>query len=215
MLHILTLSSAESWIEAYGLWVVFAVVILESIGIPMPGETALVAAAIYAGSTHHLDILSVIVTATIAATIGGTIGYLFGRAINFRWLVRYGRYVHLDYARLKVGQYLFMRHGGKIVFFGRFVALLRTFAAVLAGINRMPCQHFLVMNTLGATGWAVLFGGGAYLFGEQIGRVAGPIGLLLLLVVVGLCIAGIIFFRHHEKELEERAITSLPDDFGA
>jgi len=197
-------------IQAYGLWVLFIVVTLESMGVPMPGETALVTTALYAGSTHQIDIISVVLVAAAGAIIGDNIGYLIGRSIQLRLLVRYGRYIRLDQARLKVGQYLFRRHGGKIVFFGRFVAFLRTFAAVLAGANRMPWPHFLLMNALGGLCWASLFGGGAYLFGEQITRVAGPVSFLLLVVAIGLVAAGIVFFRRHERELEQRAEAALP-----
>jgi membrane protein DedA with SNARE-associated domain len=197
-------------IQAYGLWVLFIVVTLESMGVPMPGETALVTTALYAGSTHQIDIISVVLVAAAGAIIGDNIGYLIGRSIQLRLLVRYGRYIRLDQPRLKVGQYLFRRHGGKIVFFGRFVAFLRTFAAVLAGANRMPWPHFLLMNALGGLCWASIFGGGAYLFGEQIARVAGPVSLLLLVVAIGLVAAGIVFFRRHERELEQRAEAALP-----
>ena len=197
-------------IQAYGLWVLFIVVTLESMGVPMPGETALVTTALYAGSTHQIDIISVVLVAATGAIIGDNIGYLIGRSIQLRLLVRYGRYIRLDQARLKVGQYLFRRHGGKIVFFGRFVAFLRTFAAVLAGANRMPWPHFLLMNALGGLCWASIFGGGAFLFGEQIARVAGPVSLLLLVVAIGLVAAGIVFFRRHERELEQRAEAALP-----
>ena len=197
-------------IQAYGLWVLFIVVTLESMGVPMPGETALVTTALYAGSTHQIDIISVVLVAAAGAIIGDNIGYLIGRSIQLRLLVRYGRYIRLDQPRLKVGQYLFRRHGGKIVFFGRFVAFLRTFAAALAGANRMPWPHFLLMNALGGLCWASIFGGGAYLFGEQITRVAGPVSFLLLVVAIGLVAAGIVFFRRHERELEQRAEAALP-----
>ena len=197
-------------IQAYGLWVLFIVVTLESMGVPMPGETALVTTALYAGSTHQIDIISVVLVAAAGAIIGDNIGYLIGRSIQLRLLVRYGRYIRLDQPRLKVGQYLFRRHGGKIVFFGRFVAFLRTFAAVLAGANRMPWPHFLLMNALGGLCWASIFGGGAYLFGEQITRVAGPVSFLLLVVAIGVVAAGIVFFRRHERELEQRAEAALP-----
>lgn len=82
-------------------------------------------------------------------------GYRFGRSIGIRLLVQYGKYNRLNEPRLKVGQYLFMRYGGKIVFFGRFVALLRTYAALLAGANRMNWPYFLIMNALGGICWAV------------------------------------------------------------
>src|ERR1700694_4945249 len=176
MAEILSPTTIQNLIQAYGLWILFTVVMLESMGIPMPGETALVTAALYSGSTHQIGIASVVLVAATAAITGDNIGYLIGRSIGIRLVVRYGRYLRLDVPRLKVVQYLFMRHGGKIVFFGRFVAFLRAFAAILAGVNRMSWHHFLIMNALGGICWAALFGGGAYLFGEQMTRVAGAVG---------------------------------------
>jgi membrane protein DedA with SNARE-associated domain len=197
-------------IQAYGLWILFAGVTLVCMGVPVPGEALLISAALYAGSTQRLTITSVVIVAAIAATVGGIIGYLIGRSIGLPLLVRYGGHVGLDERRLKVGQYLFLRHGGKIVFFGRFVDILRMFAGLLAGVNRMDWPHFLLMNALGAICWAFLLGGGAYRLGVQIKHVAGPVGLLLLILAVGLVAGGIIFFRRHEKELEERAEKTIP-----
>jgi membrane protein DedA with SNARE-associated domain len=197
-------------IQAYGLWVLFAAVMLESMGIPVPGETALVTAAIFAGTTHVIGIRSVVLVAAGAAIIGDNIGYLIGRSIGIALVARYGGWIGLTESRLKVGQYLFLRHGGKIVFFGRFVAFLRAFAAFLAGVNRMPWVRFLIMNALGGMCWACLFGVGSYLFGEQINRVAGPARLLLVVVAIGLVVAGMLFFRRHERELEERAEAAIP-----
>jgi membrane protein DedA with SNARE-associated domain len=200
----------QTLVQTYGLWILFGVVMLESMGVPMPGETALVASALYSGATHRIDIASVVGVAATAAIIGDNIGYLIGRSIGLRLIVRYGRHVGLDERRLKVGQYLFLRHGGKIVFFGRFVAFLRALAAVLAGANVMPWRHFLIMNALGGILWASLFGFGAYFFGEEAKRLAGPIGLLLLVAALAIAVAGVLFFRRHEKELEERAEAALP-----
>jgi membrane protein DedA with SNARE-associated domain len=210
MLDLLSPSRLQDLIQAYGLWILFAAVMLESMGVPMPGETALVTTAVYAGTTHRIGIVPVVAAAAAAAIVGDNIGYLIGRLLGFRLLVRYGRYIGLGEPRLKVGEYLFMRHGGKIVFFGRFVAFLRAFAAVLAGANRMHWSYFLIMNALGGICWASLIGGGAYLFGEKIRLATGPMGLLLSIVAIVLIGAGILFFRKHEKELEERAMTSLP-----
>jgi len=206
----LLMSSTYELVKAYGLWVLFIGITLECTGIPVPGETLLVSAALYAGSTHRLTIGSVLFAAATAATVGGMFGYIIGRGIGLRLLIRYGKYVRLDERRLKVGQYLFIRHGGKIVFFGRFVDVLRILAAALAGANRMSWPYFLFMNALGGICWVLLLGGGAYLFGEEMKRVAGPVQLLLLIVAIGLTVGGIIFFRHHEKELVRRAESTIP-----
>lgn len=202
-------------IHVYGLWVLFAVLTLESIGVPAPGETALITAALYAATTHQLDIGWVIAVAAAAAICGDNIGYLIGRSVGVRLVGRFGRHVGLTESRLKVGQYLFLKHGGKIVFFGRFVAFLRTFAALLAGINRMPWSHFLLMNAMGGICWATLFGGGAYLFGAEMKRVAGPVSAALLVAVLALAVVGMFFFRRHEKELELRAEAAFPGPWRA
>src|SRR5580700_373775 len=140
--------------STYGYWAVGMIVALESMGLPVPGETALVLAALYAGSHHDLRIGGVIASAATGAIVGDNIGYLLGRVFGYRLLLRYGRYVALSDARIKVGHYLFGRHGGKVVFFGRFVAVLRVLAAFLAGANHMDWQHFLLSNAAGGILWA-------------------------------------------------------------
>jgi membrane protein DedA with SNARE-associated domain len=196
-------------IATYGLWVLFLVVALESAGVPMPGETALVSTAIYAGVSHRFDIGVVIGVAAAAAILGDNFGYLVGRTLGLRLVLRHGGRIGLGRERLLLGQYLFLRHGGKIVFFGRFVAFLRTFAALLAGVNRMAWGHFLALNALGGVCWAALFGGGAYAFGDRIGRVTGPVSAALLAAGVVAVLAGWLFFRRHEQMLQQRAAAAL------
>ncbi|PXF30750.1 membrane protein [Pokkaliibacter plantistimulans] len=209
MLSILTPDTLHHLMQSYGLWLLFSVIMLESMGLPLPGETLLVTAALYAATEHGFSIYAVIGVAALAAVVGDNLGYLIGRSVGWPLLHRYGKYVHLTAARLRVGQYLFRQHGGKIVFFGRFVAFLRAFAALLAGANRMHWSHFLLMNGLGGVVWATLFGSGAYLLGDQIHRIAGPVGLVLLVVAIVAIVVGLRFFRHHEKELERRAEAAL------
>lgn len=96
--------------------------------LPVPGETVLITAALIVGATHQFTILEVIAVAAIAGVIGDNVGFFIGRSIGLRLLGQIGHYVRLTEGRLILGRYLFMRHGGKIVFFGRFVALLRTFS---------------------------------------------------------------------------------------
>src|SRR3954468_19176543 len=170
----------QQLIAHYGYVTVALVVVLESVGVPLPGETALVTAALYAGATHNLNIALVIAAATLGAAIGGTAVFAIGGRLGFLCLVRHGGRIGLDQGRIKLGQYLFRRHGGKVVFFGRFVALLRVLAAFLAGVNCMPWPRFLLFNVLGGAAWATVFGLGTYLFGKEIERVAGPVGLALL-----------------------------------
>ena len=200
-MEIFTLEWLQHLIETYGLWIVFILITLESAGIPMPGETALVAASLYASSTGRLRIEEVVGVAAAAAIIGDNFGYMIGRGIGLPLLEKYGRRIGVTSDRLLVGRYLFHVHGGKIVFFGRFVALLRAFAAVLAGANRMRWPYFLVMNALGGICWASLFGFGAYFFGQQIKTVATPVAVALLIGAIILTILGTLFMRRHEKEL--------------
>ena len=210
MLDFVSPTLMHDLIHTYGLWIVFGVIMMECMGIPLPGETALVSAAIYAGSTHRISIVSVGLVAATAAIIGDNIGYLIGRSFGRHLLKSYGGYILLNQQRLKVGQYLFLRHGGTIVFFGRFVAILRTYSALLAGANRMNWYHFLIMNALGGICWASVFSVGPYLFGEQVARLAGFVSVVLLGLAIVFVIAGIMFFRHHENELVQRAEATLP-----
>src|SRR5215471_15462917 len=136
-------------VQSYGYYAVFALIALESLGIPLPGESALIAAALYAGTTHHLNLAALAAVAASAAVIGDNAGYWIGKTGGRRLAERYGHYVRLNRARLKAGRYLFARHGVKVVFFGRFVVVLRTYAAFLSGLSRMRWSRFMVANAAG------------------------------------------------------------------
>lgn len=198
-------------IVTYGYWFVAGIIALESMGLPLPGETTLVAAAVYAGTTHELDIVLVIAAAAAGAVIGDNIGFWIGRHVGFPLALRYGRYIRLTEGRLKLGQYLFLRHGGKVVFFGRFVALLRILAAFLAGTNRMPFPKFFLYNLSGGVVWALVFGLGAYVLGDQVQRLFGAAGLFVLGGAAVLMIIATLTLRHHEARLQEVAERALPD----
>ena len=199
----------HEFISNYGYLAVFVIVGLESAGVPMPGETALVSAAIFAGQ-GALDIKWVIASAAAAAILGDNAGYWVGREFGFPLVLRYGRYVHLDEGRLKLGQYLFQRHGGKIVLFGRFVAMLRAFAAFLAGVNRLEWGRFFLFNALGAVVWASLFGLGGYFLGHAFEHYARPVGIAALICAIIGAVVASRFISHHEKRLIAEAETALP-----
>ncbi len=195
----------EGWLASYGYIVVFALVMLESLGLPVPGETALIAAALYAGSTHNLDIGTVIAVAALAAIVGDNIGFAIGRYGGARVLVRYGPKVRLHEGRLRIGIWLFRHHGGKVVFWGRFVSVLRTYAAFLAGANRMPWPRFLFFNAAGGILWATAFGLGYYLFGDVLERLSTTIDIGLG-VLGALTIAGfVVWLRRREAVLQAKA----------
>ena len=185
-------------IAVYGYWVVAGTVGLEGMGLPLPGETALVLAAIYAGMTDELSIFYVVLAAATGAIVGDNLGYWIGRDLGRRILRRYRRYLLLTESRLQLGQYLFVRHGGKVVFFARFFAVLRTLGAFLAGVNHMRWHRFVVFNGLGATAWATTFGVGAYILGDRIQNVLGPLGIVTLALVVLIGAAVIITLRRRE-----------------
>src|SRR5713226_5879559 len=197
-------------LATYGYWAVLVFIAIESTGIPFPGETMLLVAAIYAGTTHHLSILLVIVAAASGAILGDNLGFMIGRVGGYRLLRRYGRFIRLDERKLKLGQYLFMKHGGKVVFFGRFVAVLRAWAAFLAGTNRMRWPRFLLFNALGGIVWATLYGLGGYLLGDNIHRLVGPVGIVTVVLAVCLILAAFVIVRRNQRRLEDEAERALP-----
>lgn len=207
-------SNLDSLLTAYGYLAVFVLVGTESIGIPLPGETMLVTAAIYAGTTHRLSIVLIIVASASGAIIGDNIGYAIGRTGGYALLRRYGPYIRLEERRLKLGQYLFRRHGSKVVFFGRFVSVLRTFAAFLAGVNVMPWRRFLLYNALGGVTWSTIYGVGAYLLGRQIVRLSRPFDIILAAAAVLVVIAAIVFLRRNEERLQAEAELAIPGPLG-
>ena len=194
------------WIQhivaTYGYVAIFIVVMLESAGIPMPGETILVTAAAFAGSKHSMHLGYIIAAAAGGAILGDNLGFWVGREFGTTLLARWGYLIGLDERKLKLGRYLFARHGGKIVFFGRFVALLRAFAALLAGANRLPPLRFFFFNAVGGIVWATVFGTGGYLLGEGVRRIAGPFGWAALFAA-GVC--AVVLWRYYKKN-EERFI---------
>ena len=144
-------------IESYGYLILFLLVGLESLGIPLPGETALIIAAAFAAS-GHMSIHLVIATAAAAAILGDNGGYWIGRKGGLAFVRRYGCFVHLDEAKIGRAHDFFQRHGPKTVFIGRFIALLRTWAAVLAGVGEMKYSTFMLFNITGGIAWAIIFG---------------------------------------------------------
>ena len=206
----LSTHTIDGWLESYGYLVVFLLVMLESIGLPMPGETALIAAALYAGSTHKLEIWWVIAVAIAGAIIGDNIGFSLGRYGGARLLLRHGHRIGLHEGRLKIGIWLFRRHGGKVVFWGRFVSVLRTHAAFLAGTNRMAWPRFLVFNAAGAIAWATLYGVAYYVFGSALKRLSTTIDVTLGVAGIAILVGFLVWSKRKEDELLERAEREVP-----
>ena len=195
----------DGWLSSYGYLVVFLLVMIESIGVPVPGETALIGAALYAGSTGKLEIWWVIAVAITGAVVGDNIGFSIGRYGGAKLLLRYGHKIRLHEGRLKIGIWLFRRHGGKVVFWGRFVSILRTWAAFLAGANHMDWPRFLVFNAAGGTVWATLYGVLYYVFGDALQELSTTIDITLGVAGGVLLVVFVIWTRRKEAELQERA----------
>ena len=198
-------------VHRHGFWVVGTVIFFESMGLPLPGESLLIAAALYAATGGDLTIEHVIAASALGAVLGDNVGYLIGREIGPPVLARYGPKIGLTLDRQQLGRFLFLRHGGKVVFFGRFVAFLRTFAAVLAGASHMPWGRFLIWNTLGGVFWTCLYGFGAYLLGDQVHRLAGPLGIAVGVVALAVVALSVRFVHRHEARLIEQAKAEMEE----
>jgi membrane protein DedA with SNARE-associated domain len=200
----------ESWLTQYGYLAVFVLVGVESVGVPVPGETMLIIASVYAGATGELSIALVVAAAAAGAIVGDNIGYGVGRHGGWRLLRRYGHFVKLDERKLKLGRYLFMRHGGKVVFFGRFVGILRTYAAALAGANQMRFRRFLAFNAAGGVVWAFIYALGYYYLADVIEGLGTPASVGLVVIAVLVALVMLLLIRRNIETWEERAERALP-----
>jgi membrane protein DedA with SNARE-associated domain len=200
----------EQWLMDWGYLAVFLLVGMESIGVPLPGETMLIVASLYVGSTHKLSIVLIVAVTAAGAIVGDNIGYAVGRHGGWRLLRRYGHRVGLHEGRLKLGRYLFLRHGGKVVFFGRFVSILRTYAAALAGANQMPFPRFFAFNASGGIVWASIYGFGYYYAAGVLKRLDTPLTVAFAAAAVSVAVGMYVFIRRNIAEWEERAERALP-----
>jgi membrane protein DedA with SNARE-associated domain len=197
-------------IASYGYWALFGLVAAESMGVPLPGETALIIAGAYAGTTHHLNPWLIFAVASAAAIIGDNIGFWIGDKGGYRLARRYGSKVRLDERKLKTARYLFDRHGTKVVFFGRFVSVLRTYAAFLAGTSRMPWRKFLPANAAGGIVWAGIYTTVSYLAGSWLQRTSGTIDWILGGAAVVAIVVVVLLVRRQSGQLADRAEKAYP-----
>ncbi len=176
-------------ISSYGYLIVFLLVGIESFGIPLPGETALITASAFA-ALGRLNILGVVAAAATGAILGDNAGYWVGKKGGIALIHKYGKYVRLDEKKIARMHEFFARHGAKTVFLGRFISLLRSWAAALAGVAFMPYGTFMLWNALGGITWAAIFGTLGYVFGKNLpllerylGQASMAAALLTALVV--------------------------------
>src|SRR6476659_5768556 len=207
---LISVGELQQLVSTHGYWVVGLIVGLESLGLPLPGETILVLAAIYAATEPSFNIWMVIAVAAFGAIIGDNIGYWLGSRYGYALLLRYGERIGMFEPRIKLGQYLFLRHGAKVVFLGRFVALLRILAAFLAGLNRLPWRAFLMANATGGVIWSVVFGLGGFIFGKALLQLHHALAPIVFALELAGCFAFGCLIRRYEDRLTVLAERALP-----
>lgn len=209
---IISLQALQNALSVMGYPAVALFIMIESTGIPFPGETMLLLASFFAATNHTLQIPIVIASSALGAIIGDNLGYLIGRTGGYALVNRFGKYLFLKQEHLDRAEQFFARHGNKTVFFGRFVAVLRAWAALLAGINHMPWRTFLIYNAAGGIIWAVIYGTLGFVAGryfhdkfaqvEGIAAFIGRTGLILIIVAI---VALFIFFRLRRRNRQREA----------
>jgi len=196
-------------VSVFGYPLLFLIVMSESSGLPVPGETGLITAGVLA-SQGKMQIELVIAIAAAAAIIGDNIGYVIGRKGGPWLLERPGPFLRQRREVLVVGTPFFERHGPKAVFFGRFVLGLRVWASWLAGATHMPWRSFVLWNALGGIVWATTIGLIAYFLGHSAGNAIETFGLFGLAAVVFALVSGLILHRRHRARSAGKDAAGTP-----
>jgi membrane protein DedA with SNARE-associated domain len=195
--------------------VVGLVIGIESMGVPLPGETTLIAASLLA-SQGDLNLVIVIAAAATGAIIGDSVGYFIGRRAGRGLFDRLGRrFHHFSHARIEKAEKYFHKYGVWTVFFGRFVALLRIFAGPMAGTLRMPYPRFLAANAAGGIAWATTIGIVAFNIGDNADRIFGELSLWALVVIAVAAVAGYAGYKLRKRRGEREPAateTAVPAD---
>jgi membrane protein DedA with SNARE-associated domain len=173
------------FVQQHGYWIVGLVLLVENMGIPVPGELILITAGLVAFE-GKLDLEAIAVWAILGAIVGDNLGYLLGRRFGSGLLRLYSRTFRVTPERLEATQALFLRYSGWAVFLGRFVALLRIFAGPIAGVLGMSWRRFLVCNAFGAVLWVGAILGGSYVFGANVRSIVSTVGIWGIVICAGL-----------------------------
>ena len=189
------------FVEQYGYFAVALLVTIEGFGVPLPGETAVVVAAAFA-ARGSLNIFGVVISTTVGTILGGSGGYWIGRVGGRGLLDRYGHLLRMDAKRLARTEAYFDRHGVKTVFFARFVALLRIFGSLMAGVAHMPFATFTAVNAVGGLLWAATFSAVGYLFGRNLSKLDGYLGEVGIALSV-LVVLGYVVYRWRESHQQK------------
>ncbi|CAN5821307.1 hypothetical protein BH11GEM1_BH11GEM1_02880 [soil metagenome] len=194
MLELLT-----HFIERYGYIAVALLVTLEGFGLPLPGETAVVTAAAFA-ARGSLSVVGVFLATTVGVVLGGSGGYWVGRLGGRGLLVRHGHLIRLDAERFARTESYFRRHGAKTVFVARFIALLRIFGSLMAGVAHMPFVTFSAVNLAGGAVWAATFSAVGYFFGKNLSLLDNYLGRISIGLSV-LVIVGYLVYRWRQQRV--------------
>jgi membrane protein DedA with SNARE-associated domain len=178
----------------YGYWAVAVLLLLESAGLPLPGETILLLASFLAYSEHELALPWVIVVGTVAATLGGELGFALGRHGGRPLIERYRGVFSIPAESVARGERLFDRYGSVTVFLARFMFGMRVLASLLAGALHMPWRKFVLYNFLGAAVWVAAICGAGYLFGGHWGRLAHDLKRFDLAVLIVVVVGGLLLW---------------------
>ncbi|HEV2579281.1 MAG TPA: DedA family protein, partial [Ktedonobacteraceae bacterium] len=212
---IISLQTLQNALSVVGYPAVTLFVMIESSGIPFPGETMLLLASFFAATNHTLQIPFVIASAAFGAIIGDNIGFTVGRTGGRALVMRYGKYIFIKTEHLDRAEQFFTRHGNKTVFFGRFIAVLRAWAAFLAGVNHMRWRVFLVYNAAGGIIWAAIYGTLGFLAGRyfhdnfgQVEQLASTIGWTGAIIIVAVATGLFIFFYLRRRKHTHLAAAS-------
>jgi membrane protein DedA with SNARE-associated domain len=216
---LISLQTLERLLNILGYPAVTIFILIESSGIPFPGETMLLLASFYAAIGHQLQIAIIIPCAALGAIVGDNLGYLVGRTGGRSLVLRYGRYVFIKPEHLNKAEAFFVKHGDKTVFFGRFFSVLRAWSAFLAGVNHMHWRTFLIYNAAGGIVWAIIYGFLGYYAGlifhdnfaqvESLASTLSWAGAILIALIV-LVIIAFLYLRYRRSKVQVALVGISP-----
>jgi len=199
---------AQRYVGDYGYTAVFLGVFLESFGLPTPGESLMIAGALFA-SRGQLNIYWILLLCWIATTAGGNIGYVIGKQGGRPLVLRYGPRVRIKHEHIEQVESFFERHGGAVVLFARFVVVLRQLNGIVAGIVGMSWLRFLIYNAAGAALWVGFWTGLAYYLGRRFREIMAWVSslepIVVIIAVTAIAVVLIYLWRHQRKRKRRRA----------
>lgn len=217
---LISLQTLQDALRVWGYLAVTLFIMIESSGIPFPGETMLLLASFSAATiVPQLNIVLIIAFAALGAIIGDNIGYSIGHTGGRAVIKRFGRYVFLKPQHLEQAEKFFVQHGNKTVFFGRFISILRAWSAFLAGVHNMNWRVFLFYNAAGGILWAIIFGTFGFVAGRvfhenfsQIEQLSGDSSLVGTVALVVIVVLGFVLFRLLRSRRSHTASTVLSEE---